>query len=75
MHVEGRPTLVDARGPFGNPTSDSARTMIRPETTRALVTCYGPASCPPQRMADVLDRTRENLVRFGGGTEVARQIL
>ena len=28
VNVEGRPVLVDAHGPFGNPTSDSARTMI-----------------------------------------------
>ena len=25
VNVEGRPVLVDAQGPFGNPTSDSAR--------------------------------------------------
>ena len=72
VHVEGRPVLADTRGPFGNPTSDSARTMIRPETTRALVTCYAPASCRPERMAGVLDRTRDTLVRFCGGSETTR---
>jgi DNA/RNA-binding domain of Phe-tRNA-synthetase-like protein len=75
VHVEGRPVLVDRRGPFGNPSSDSARTMIRLETTRALVTCYAPASCSPDRMEGVLDRTRDTLVRFCGGTETHRQIL
>jgi DNA/RNA-binding domain of Phe-tRNA-synthetase-like protein len=75
VHVEGRPVLVDARGPFGNPSSDSARTMIRRETTRALITCYAPVSCRPDRMEGVLDRTRDTLVRFCGGTEVERQIL
>ena len=34
VNVEGRPVLVDAQGPFGNPTSDSGRTCIRLETTR-----------------------------------------
>ena len=75
VHVEGRPILVDARGPFGNPSADSARTMIRLETTRALVTCYAPASCRSDRMEGVLDRTRDTLVRFCGGAETHRRIL
>ncbi|MCG6920601.1 MAG: hypothetical protein LJF15_05880 [Acidobacteria bacterium] len=75
VNVAGRPVLVDARGPFGNPTSDSARTMIRLETRIALVTCYAPATCPPDRMSGVLDRTRDTLVRFCGGNETHRQIL
>jgi len=75
VHVEGRPVLADARGPFGNPSSDSARTMIRLETTRALVTCYAPSSCRTDRMAQILDRTRDTLVRFCGGVESHREIL
>jgi DNA/RNA-binding domain of Phe-tRNA-synthetase-like protein len=75
VHVAGRPVLVDARGPFGNPSADAARTMIRLETTRALVTCYAPASCRPDRMDGVLDRTRDTLARFCGGTETHRQIV
>jgi DNA/RNA-binding domain of Phe-tRNA-synthetase-like protein len=75
VHVDGRPVLVDARGAFGNPTSDSARTMIRLETTRALITCYAPAACRDDRMEGVLDRTRDTLTRFCGGTEVARLVL
>jgi DNA/RNA-binding domain of Phe-tRNA-synthetase-like protein len=75
VHVEGRPVLVDAQGPFGNPSSDSARTMIRLETARALVTCYAPAGCRPDRMEGVLDRTRDTLTRFCGGSESHRQVL
>ena len=44
VNVEGRPVLVDAEGPFGNPTSDSARTSITLETREALVVCYAPAA-------------------------------
>jgi DNA/RNA-binding domain of Phe-tRNA-synthetase-like protein len=43
VHVEGRLTLADDAGPFGNPTSDSARTMVTPATTRALVVIFAPA--------------------------------
>lgn len=75
VNVGGRPVLVDASGPFGNPTSDSHRTRIRLETTRALVTCYAPVSCSPERMAVVLDRTRETLTRFCGGRETERHLL
>jgi DNA/RNA-binding domain of Phe-tRNA-synthetase-like protein len=75
VHVEGRPVLVDPQGPFGNPTSDSARTMIRLETVRALVVCYAPISCRTDRMTGVLDRTRETLVRVCGGAESDRQII
>jgi DNA/RNA-binding domain of Phe-tRNA-synthetase-like protein len=52
VHVEGRLTLVDDAGPFGNPTSDSARTMVTPASTRALVVIYAPAPLS----AGLLDR-------------------
>ena len=54
VHVAGRLTLADAAGPFGNPTSDSARTMVTPATTSALVVIFVPAPLP----ADVGDRAR-----------------
>jgi DNA/RNA-binding domain of Phe-tRNA-synthetase-like protein len=46
VHVAGRLTLADSAGPFGNPSSDSARTMVTPVTTRALVVIFGPATLP-----------------------------
>jgi DNA/RNA-binding domain of Phe-tRNA-synthetase-like protein len=73
--IEARPVLADALGPFGNPTSDSARTMVRETTTRALVTCYAPASCTSERARSVLDRTRDALTRFCGGRETHREVL
>jgi DNA/RNA-binding domain of Phe-tRNA-synthetase-like protein len=75
VSMAGRPVLADARGPFGNPTSDSARTRVRLETHRALVICYAPVSCRAERLSEVLDRTRDTLVRFCGGDEGERQIL
>jgi DNA/RNA-binding domain of Phe-tRNA-synthetase-like protein len=52
VHVAGRLTLADDRGPFGNPTSDSARTMVTEATLRVLVVIFAPVSIP----ADVVDR-------------------
>ena len=54
VHLGGRLTLADDDGPFGNPTSDSARTMVTPATTRALVVIFVPAPLPPA----VADRAR-----------------
>ncbi len=68
VHVEDRPVLVDARGPFGNPTSDSARTMITLESKSALVVVYAPASTAEARLREVLDGTAQLLMRFCGGT-------
>src|SRR6266545_585495 len=75
VNVEGRPVLVDARGPFGNPTSDSARTMITTACRRALVIVYAPGRFPPPRLQSVLDETTATLTRWSGAAESARQIL
>ena len=66
VNVEARPVLVDAEGPFGNPTSDSARTMItsrRPGAGRGL----RPGGYSLARLNAVLDTTAETLTRFCGG--------
>lgn len=75
VNVLGRPVLVDAAGPFGNPTSDSARTMIRLSTQRALVTVYAPAACPAARLAGVLDEAQQTLTRYCGGRVEERRML
>jgi DNA/RNA-binding domain of Phe-tRNA-synthetase-like protein len=67
VHVEGRPVLVDARGPFGNPTSDSGRTAITLSTTRALVVVYAPRGLPEARLARVVADSAALLVRHCGG--------
>lgn len=75
VNVEGRPVLVDAAGPFGNPTSDSLRTSITLATRTALVVVYAPAGLGPARLSGVLDRTSESLSRYCGGGETARLLL
>jgi DNA/RNA-binding domain of Phe-tRNA-synthetase-like protein len=71
VHVEGRPVLVDARGPFGNPTSDSARTMITLDCRRALVVVYAPVSSTEARLREVLRGTADLLMRYCGGSIVS----
>ena len=75
VHLEGRPTLADATGPFGNPTSDSARSMVTPATTRALLVIFVPREVPRTAIERVLDVTAERALRFAHGAEVFRQIV
>jgi DNA/RNA-binding domain of Phe-tRNA-synthetase-like protein len=75
VHVAGRPVLSDVQGPFGNPTSDSARTMITLNTRNALVTAYAPASHSLKGLEEILRGTGEGLMRFSGGSCRETQIL
>jgi DNA/RNA-binding domain of Phe-tRNA-synthetase-like protein len=74
VHVGGRITLADEEGPFGNPTSDSARTMVTTDTTDALVVVYSPVDLAPARLVSVLDKTAERLANIAGGVEVSRTV-
>jgi DNA/RNA-binding domain of Phe-tRNA-synthetase-like protein len=75
VQVEGRPVLVDAEGPFGNPTSDSLRTYITLATTRCLVVAYAPAGHAPARLDGVLDRTAAALIQACGGAVTLKRQL
>ena len=74
VHVGGRIALVDAAGPFGNPTSDSARTMVTPATTRALLVVFAPRDLETKRLKQVLDVTSQRMQQFTGCREAARQL-
>ena len=63
------------RGPFGNPTSDSARTMITLETRRALVVVYAPGGYASARLREVADGTAAALTRFCGGSVAERRLV
>jgi DNA/RNA-binding domain of Phe-tRNA-synthetase-like protein len=75
VHVEGRPVLADAVGAFGNPSSDSARTMVTERTRSALVTVYAPIGYNRARLTAILDETSATLRRFCGGEETDRTVL
>jgi len=75
VHVAGRLTLGDRLGPFGNPSSDSSRTMVTAATTAALVVVFAPAAVPRERVADVLALTSERILLYVGGRETARSVI
>jgi DNA/RNA-binding domain of Phe-tRNA-synthetase-like protein len=59
--------LVDEEGPFGNPTSDSARTQIRLSTTNVLVIAFAPPSLSRTELERALGDTQATLMRYCGG--------
>lgn len=64
VHVGGRITLVDRLGPFGNPTSDSARTMVTTATTDALLVVFAPWEIDRERLDRVLASTAQRMREF-----------
>jgi DNA/RNA-binding domain of Phe-tRNA-synthetase-like protein len=66
VHVGRRITLADSRGPFGNPTSDSARTMVTTATTRALVVVFAPREIDQRRLDHVVEITAQRMAEFTG---------
>jgi DNA/RNA-binding domain of Phe-tRNA-synthetase-like protein len=61
VNVAGRICVADAEGPIGNPSSDSARTMITTDTERAAWIYFLPVS------DETIDRTAELIAVFGRG--------
>jgi DNA/RNA-binding domain of Phe-tRNA-synthetase-like protein len=64
VHLGGRLTLADDEGPFGNPTSDSARTMVTTATSRALVVIFVPAALPAAVADRATSLTRQRIAEF-----------
>ncbi len=50
VNVAGRPVLTDREGPFGNPTSDSARTSVSETTTSLFMVIFAPSDYPSSLM-------------------------
>lgn len=71
VNVGGRIAVADQAGPFGNPTSDSARTMVTPATTELLVVVYAPIEIARPQLQRVLQVTAERLALIVGGRETA----
>jgi DNA/RNA-binding domain of Phe-tRNA-synthetase-like protein len=74
VHVAGRLTLADAQGPFGNPTSDSARTMVTTATVDALVVIFAPAGIDTAQLRMALDVTTARMAEFTGCHEASRRV-
>lgn len=73
MNIAGFPVTRDKLGAFGTPTSDSARTMVRPETTHFLMAFYafeGAGELRPH-----MEEAIGLLQRYGHATHLEMQIF
>jgi DNA/RNA-binding domain of Phe-tRNA-synthetase-like protein len=75
VNVGGRITVADTIGAFGNPTSDSARTMVTSETTEVLVVVYAPKEISRAQLDRVVKVTAERITLIAGGSQSGSLVL
>jgi DNA/RNA-binding domain of Phe-tRNA-synthetase-like protein len=73
INVADLPLLADERGPFGSPTSDSERAMIRPETRDLLMVVMSFAGAGD--IPEALDQASDLLRRYASADDVQTQIV
>lgn len=79
VHVGGRLVLADARGPFGNPTSDSLRTSVHVETTSLWLVIFAPRAFPSGRLQQHVEHAchamERHLAPANGSVHTCGQIV
>lgn len=73
-HVESRPVLADADGPFGSPISDSTRSMITESTREALIVIYAPAGASDSAVESAIAKLGERLTLFANAATIRSRI-
>jgi DNA/RNA-binding domain of Phe-tRNA-synthetase-like protein len=73
MNIEFFPVFRDAAGAFGTPTSDSERTMVRPETREFLMVFY--AFDGTSRLQPAMDMAISLLKDYAHTTRIETQII
>ena len=73
LNIAHLPLFRDAKGAFGTPTSDSLRTMVRPETTDFLMCFY--AFDGPERLSPALERSAELLADHAFAQNIHTEII
>ena len=75
VNLAGRLLLADDDGPFGAPTSDSARTAVSGRTKRLLVVLFCPVERADRHLSAMLEHIANLLTRFcSAGISAARVI-
>ncbi len=73
IHIGCLPVLFDADGPFGNPTSDSTRTMVTESTKEILMVFYTFQN--GQELDQLLELAANLLTAHAQATNIETQIL
>lgn len=74
-HLEGRPVLADAAGPFGSPISDSTRTQVQEGVTEVLTAIYAPSSARLEAITEAAAKQAERLQAHAGATAARAFVL
>jgi DNA/RNA-binding domain of Phe-tRNA-synthetase-like protein len=75
VNLAGRLLLADDEGPFGAPTSDSARTAVRDTTTKLLVVVFSPLGRVEDHLPGMLEQLADRLARHASATVVAVRVV
>lgn len=73
LNIEYFPVFRDDRGAFGTPTSDSERTMVRPETTHFLMVFYAFGGMSELEIA--MEDAVELLQQYAAATAITSHII
>jgi DNA/RNA-binding domain of Phe-tRNA-synthetase-like protein len=68
-HLEGRPVLADAKGPFGSPISDSTRTQVQEGVTDVLTVIYVPNPAQAGAITEAAGKQAERLQMYAEARE------
>ncbi len=68
VNLTQRPLLADDAGPFGAPTSDSARTQVTAQTHSLLAVVFCPIDRPSEDLSAMLARVADFVVRYCSAT-------
>ena len=75
VNLAGRLLLADEAGPFGAPTSDSARTSVAAATRNLLVVIFCPLDRAGHHLSTALEHMSELLTKYCSATIVAVRVL
>ena len=75
VNVQSRLCVADSEGPFGSPTSDSARTAITDKTTRILVFIFAPADYPEEMLFKMLDEGARRTKQYCSGKIICSKFI
>jgi DNA/RNA-binding domain of Phe-tRNA-synthetase-like protein len=73
INIESLPVFADAVGPFGSPTSDSERAMVRLETRKVLMVVF--SFTGPEGLERWLQRASELFRRYCGGEGIETSLV
>lgn len=68
-HLEDRPVLADAAGPFGSPISDSTRSQVCEGVTEVLAIIYAPSAASESAIRAAIERQMQRLRSHAGANE------